>query len=259
MIHHTITLLAVSLALVIACNPSEVADPMSHIADQKVKEVLNRGFNSAGGLDTYMNLDEVTFTKKTILYLPDGGIESEVIQQHNYDLYPELRGDITWSDSLGDHGIHYSTADTYKSLNGERLAGSETSARQGFYSNYYVLFLPYKLIDPGVTLSYDGVAEIGDRSAEIIKATYSPEKHDNHSTSDEWYLYFDTTDGRVLANLVYHPPTYAFIENTSTTEEFPLRMNVYRQTWRTDKDRNKEYLRGEFWYSDYGFSSITQN
>ena len=113
-------------------------------------------------------------------------------------------------------------------------------------------------MDQGVNLSYEGKTSIQGQSCDILKATYDPDTHDEHSTKDEWTFYVSEQSGYVLANLVYHPPTYAYIENIKTSDEYPLRMNLYRQTWRTDKDLNREYLRGEFWYSDYMMSSMAK-
>ncbi len=237
-----------------ACKQSSVIDHLAHITDTEVKSQLMTACESAGGLDNYLSIDSITYDKRSVLYLPDGGVESEVRQHHAYKLSPELSGVITWSDSIGDHSIVYNQTAPYKTLNGEKILNSTKSARESFMSSYYVLFLPFKLIDPGVNLSYEGTTDIDDKKADILKASYAPATHANHSTDDEWSFFINQADGSVLSNLVYHPPTYAYIENTEYTDDYPLRMNTYRQTWRTDKNRNKEYLRGEFWYSNYNFT-----
>jgi hypothetical protein len=238
------------------CNHPPEDALLAHISDPQIKELIKYTCEASGGIVTYQNLDSVHYTKKTILYLSDGSVESEVIQEHRYELHPHTSGSITWSDSLGDHKVYYSQEEAYKMKDGVRLPGSEASAKSTFMSSYYVLFIPYKLMDPGVNLTYEGLDQINDRSVHVLKATYDPKAHDNHSTSDDWYYFIDEEEGYISANLVYHAPTYAYIENIKTTDAHPLRMNEYRRTWRTDKKRNKEYLRGEFWYSDYRFTLI---
>lgn len=249
-------ILTITLGLIVTSCKVESPDPLNHIDDQEVKRVLNKAYESAGGFDTYANMDSIIFNKKTVLYLADGSIESSVDQRHAYSLHPTPSGTISWSDSIGDRTIRFGPKGAFKTLNGKQVPDSEKSATSSFFSNYYVLFLPFKFVDPGVTLSYEGTTTIDKRKADIVKAVYAPEVYDNHSTSDEWWLFFDQEDGKVISNLVYHEPTYAYIENTESTEQYPLRMNLFRQTWRTDHDRNKEYLRGEFWYSNYKFTSI---
>ncbi len=238
------------------CQLQNEEDDFSHIGDQDVKRILKRAFDSAGTLKSYRDIESIRYRKKTILYNEDGSIESSVDQIHEMRLSPSLTGSIIWTDSTGNRMIYHSQSESYTKLNDQIVPNTSESAKQSFFSNYFVLFIPFKLLDTGVQLTFEGTTELASNArADIIKAVYSPEQYDNHSTSDEWYFFFDSTTGRVLANLVYHEPTYAFIENIETTEEFPIRMNVYRKTWRTDKDRNKQYLRGEFWYSDYEFES----
>jgi len=241
----------------ISCTQKAPIDPLSHLADNKVKQVLAKGLESAGGVNNYWSIDSISYKKRSVLYLPDGSIESDVNQLHKYKLQPEVSGTISWQDSTGNHQIIYSSKDAYQMLNQEKINDSGDAATKIFFSNYYVLFLPFKLMDPGATLFYEGVTTLENNvEADVIKATYNPDEYDNHSTSDEWYLYFDKADGRVLGNLVHHPPTFAFIENIRTTDQHPIRMNLYRKTWRTDKARSKEYLRGEFWYQDYNFTQV---
>ncbi len=237
-----------------SCKETKTIDHLAHITDSEVKSKLADACASSGGLDNYMSIDSIIYDKRSVLYLADGGVESEVRQHHAYKINPELSGVISWSDSIGDHSIVYNESVPYKTLNGKKIPNSAKSAKQSFMSSYYVLFLPFKLIDPGVNLTYEGTTDVDGIKADMIKATYAPAVHDNHSTDDEWTFFLNQKDGSVLSNLVYHPPTYAYIENTEYTDEYPLRMNTYRQTWRTDKNRNKEYLRGEFWYSNYKFT-----
>lgn len=256
MTYHLRLLVGLTFVFMYNCRSDKSIDHYSHIDDESVKSILQKAFDSAGGLETYLDLDSVVFDKRTILYLSDGKIESEVQQHHKYGLQPSASGRISWTDSLGRHEVVHGPNGSYKSLNEEKIEDSSASAKSVFMSNYYVLFLPFKLLDPGTILSYEGVTSIDGHEVDIVKATYAPAVHENHSTSDDWYLFFSKSDGRVVANLVYHEPTYAFIENNEWTDKYPLRMNVYRQTWRTDFERNKEYLRGEFWYNNYRFKSL---
>ena len=228
-------------------------DHFSHISDSDVKRVLQEACSVSGGMDAYLQVDSITYMKRSRLVLEDGSTESDVTQLHAYQLQPTLSGSITWEDSLGSHAILYSEDDPHRTLNGIRTDHTPDAVSKSFMGSYFVLFIPYKMADPNVQLEYEGITTIDQREYDVIAAHYTPEKHSNHSTDDVWRLFCDRKDGSVISNLVHHPPTYAYIENLETTDEYPLRMNTYRQTWRTDKDRNKEYLRGEFWYWDYSF------
>lgn len=224
--------------------------------DDKVNDVLTRALNSAGGLDRYQSLDSIVYRKRSVLYHADGSVESDQYQLHAYALRPALSGEISWTDSLGDHGIHYDNPSTYKSLNGEKIPNSEESARKSFLSSHFVLMMPYKLIDPGVTLTYDGTTTIDSMTVDVLKAEYNPTDNENHSTSDVWWGYFEQGSGEFVASMVYHHPTYAYIENTIRETVGPMKQNLRRHSWRTDSLRNKQFLRAEFWYEDFKYPVV---
>jgi len=233
--------------------------PFAHISDDNVVRILNSAFKAAGGLEDYRNMKSISYEKRSVLFLADGGIESDVTQQHKYTLQPHLTGEITWQSDGKSNRIYYSPQAIYKEENGVRIPNSEESAQKSFFSATYVLFIPFKLLDPGAQLTYQGRDTLDSgKIADVIHAEYDAAKHDNHSTSEIWWYYFDATDGSHLSSLVYHPPTYAYIENDVITDEHEIRFNVYRKTFRTDAYRNKEYLRGEFYYSNYVINEATE-
>ncbi len=250
------TLLFLLLIFLIGCTSTpedkKQENPMAHISDVNVVKVLDKAFNTAGGLEDYRNMKSISYQKRSVLFLEDGSTESDLTQQHSYTLQPELTGEITWESDGKSYRTFYSALDTYKEEDGVRIPDSEESARKSFFSATYVLFIPFKLLDPGAKLTYEGRDTLDDGTiADVIRAEYDAAKHDNHSTSEVWWYYFDANDGAHLSSLVFHPPTYAYIENDEITDDYDIRFNVYRKTFRTDADRNKEYLRGEFYYSDY--------
>ena len=119
-------------------------------------------------------------------------------------------------------------------------------------SAIYVLGMPFKLLDAGATLEFTQTVTLeSGKQADEIKATYNPEAHQNHSTTDVWYYYFDHQDGTFYGAMVHHPPTYAYIQNLDFHEHAGLKFHAHRKSYRSDSLRNIKYLRAEFWYSDY--------
>ena len=227
-----------------------VVSDFSH-ADPQVQKVLLKAFEANGGYETYQNLASLSYKKRSILYYPDGGVESDVTQYHEYTISPELSATIFWTKDGQRHSIQYDHGVGQKYIDGELIPDGSKSATSSFLSAHYVLFMPFKLADKYVQLSYAGVDNVLDKEVDVIKAVYSPTDHDSHSTSDTWWYYFDRNSGDYAGSMVYHEPTYAFIENTRQNTDLPLVMNTYRVSHRVDSDRNKEYVRGEFFYEDY--------
>ena len=216
-----------------------------------VTRILTRAFEKAGGLDKYRHLNTISYTKRSILYDSDGEIESDVTQSHDYRLLPDLEGTIQWQDNGIEHEVQYRDKEGYQYIDGV-LKGVGEFAAKSFLSAYYVLFMPFKLADPGVILTYEGEVTLDSGArADVIKAVYEPESNANHSTSDTWWFYFDLTHGDYLASMVHHPPTYALIENTTKSRDGRLVLNSYRRSFRVDDKMEKQFLRGEFYYSDF--------
>jgi hypothetical protein len=112
--------------------------------------------------------------------------------------------------------------------------------------------MPFKLLDPGTRIAHEGIDTLDNgRIVDVIKAIYDPGENENHSTQDVWWYYFDRENGSYLASMVYHEPTYAYIENNRITDEHEIRFNTYRESYRTDSLKNKQSLRGVFHYSDF--------
>ncbi len=238
--------------LLTSCKSETERPDFSPIEDDRVKRILTEAMDEAGGWSSWKGIERISYTKKSILYHANGAVESEVNQEHRYLLKPTLKGSIKWRDDQGEHEIVYGPEGAGKYLNGIFTEGSEQTAYESFLSAVYVLFQPFKLLDPGTRLSYVGLdsLETGQR-VEVIRASYAPDEHQNHSTADTWHYYFDQGSSRILANMVHHPPTYAYIENIEFTDDYPIRLHTYRESWRVDSLRNKEFLRGVFFYGGY--------
>lgn len=220
--------------------------------DAEVSRVLHRAFEKAGGWDKWETLSTISYKKRSVLYLENGDVESDVTQFHEYQVKPTISASIFWRKEGNRHSIIVQDGTANKYLNGELVAENDPAVYKSFLSAHYVLFMPFKLADAGVSLTYEGVESLEDNvEVDVIKASYAPATHENHSTSDLWYYYFDRSNGVFLGSMVYHAPTYAYIKNSEINDQLPITMNTYRESYRVDKNRNREYLRGEFFYADY--------
>ncbi|MEM9293260.1 MAG: hypothetical protein AAGD01_16375 [Acidobacteriota bacterium] len=119
----------------------------------------------------------------------------------------------TWDKATGDHRIEGRTRDgnTYVVLhnlnsregrawkNGEETTGEEQdallqSAYGAWINDTYWLLAPYKLLDPGVTLSYEGKEELDDTVYETVKLTFDSV---GLTPGDTYWVYIDHETGLV--------------------------------------------------------------
>ncbi len=226
-------------------------DPYAHISDIKTREIIKAAIDKSGTIDVWQRLKEIRYQKHSVLYFSDGSEESNVIQQHVYRMSPEFEADITWEKNGDRHYLQYTSQFARKFVNDTLQESNEESLRQSVMSAIYVLGMPFKLLDEGVELTYEGVTNFEGISAHAIEARYSSDNNENHSTDDLWWYYFDSENADFLGAMVYHAPTYAMIRNLEFDQSTPIRFHKHRKSYRTDSTRNIEYLRAQFWYDNY--------
>lgn len=226
-------------------------DPYAHISDGKIKEILKAAIDVSGTIDVWRDLKEIRYQKHSVLYLSDGSEESNVIQQHVYRMSPEFEADITWEVDDDRHYLQYTSQAAKKFVNDTLQEANEESLRQSVMSAIYVLGMPFKLLDEGVMLTYEGITDFEGFQAHAIEARYSSDENKNHSTDDLWWYYFDVQNSSFLGAMVYHAPTYAMIRNLEFDQSTPIKFHKHRKSYRTDSSRNIEYLRAQFWYDKY--------
>ena len=232
---------------------SENSDPYATIQDEKVRSLLKKAITKAGGLENWNKLERMQFQKYFALYREDGSTENEVLQQHNYLLQPKEQINITWRKDNLNHKILFEDGAVKKMINrqADTLANLQ-SLKNSVLSATFVISIPYKLLDEGVELSYAGLDTLEDNQVvEVLKASYAPEKHNNHSTSDIWWHYFDAKDYKQLGYMVQHVDHYSYVKNLSFHENDGFVFPKSRESYRVDSLRNILYLRAKYLYEDY--------
>jgi len=243
-------LLFISSLLLINCTDQKTSPEIEEIEKSKVDQVIDRAIEWAGGMERWRSLKQLTYQKRSRLLYENGQVEYDITQLHDYTFSPSLLMNINWDTEAGQNKMVHSDTVSYKLLN-DSLISQGNKIRESAFSALYVIGMPFKLKDPGIHLSYEGQQIFQGRTADIIKATYSPVKYKNHSTSDDWWYYFDAENSAFLGCKVYHYPTYALIENIAFHEVEDMKFQKRRMSYRCDSLGNKQFLRAEFWYEDY--------
>ena len=234
--------------------PIAEPNPFEHISDSKVVEVLQKVFEKAGGLGRWNNLKEMHFEKHFALLDSAGNIEMDVIQRHDYFNEPKNQINISWEDKDGNPNKIVSENGEIKKLKNEEIdtSAKPESLKNTILSSTFVIGIPFKLLDKGVELSYDGIDSLRTgKKVHVIKAVYNPSTHNNHSKPDTWWHYFDENDYRQLGYMVQHDDHYSYIENLTFTKSNDFLLTETRKSYRVDSHRNILYLRADYEYSDY--------
>jgi len=227
--------------------------PYDHIQSEEVRSVLEKAITHAGGITAWNNSPGYQFKKRGILYLEDGTIESKNTQVLQFKDHPQLEGTITWNNVADtvDTVIEYRDGKAIKYIN-DVAQGEDVNeaARQAFLGAHIVMSMPFKLLDPGVGLIYGGEQEQFGKTVKVLIADYNS-ANAHHTASHRWWHYFDASTSDYIGYKVFHPPTYAQVENLSSTSINGIKYPTDRITWRVDSLDNKQFIRAKYAYSEF--------
>lgn len=255
--NHSQLLFLLSICLLNACKPEKrKAENQTIPSKITALEAVENAIKKAGTLEKWKNISSLKYTKKSRLLLEDGQVESEVTQHHHYHLRPQKTIRISWVVEKDSFLIVHNDSISQKFKN-DILVDQGEKVKSLVNSSMYVIGMPFKLLDKGTLLNYEGLTTLnGIDTVHTISATYAPNSYQNHATKDDWWYYFDKNNWAFVGSKVYHEPTYALIENLSMINNVGLTFPGTRKSYRCNEDGEKLFLRAEFWYSDYAIEFL---
>ena len=255
-----LSILCLFLGLIIfACQSNQTEqntpspDPMAHLKDQKIVSILNASFQRHGGLDKWQQRQSMQFKKYFALYDENGTTERAVHQEHHYVYQPNESIQISWTQDSSQHQIKKASDRINKWIDGQVDESAKSSSLNNtIASATFVVDIPFKLLDKGVDLKYEGTDQLDSvTTVDVIRATYNPDQHAHHTTPDIWWYYFDQKDARLCGYMVKHLDHYSYVRNLSYIEKDGYLLTKDRKSYRVDSLRNLLYLRADYAYSDY--------
>lgn len=225
--------LLISLIFLFSCSNKEETS-------EKARQIVDLAIEAHGCMEYWKNLETLKFNKKTVLYNADGTIERSSLERHTLHQKDTLYGEIVSIDPNQKYTTHFADGKGLKVM-----ADTTVDRTNAFLSSHFVVNQPFKMLDPGVQLTYLGLDTLANKKVvHVVKAFYgSPE-------DDVWWFYFDVETHVLLATLIYHAPTYAFVDNEKIEMIDGILWNTERTTYRTDSLRNVQFVRAEFVYSE---------
>ena len=239
-----------------SCNPEkspQQASPYRQIEDPQAREILQKAIDRAGGWDRWNDVIRMKFDKYTALYEESGQLESEVRQRHKYTFRPEYRVDISWESDGMEQAIQYEDGEVSRLTGGETFEEVDsTSLMNSVLSATFVISLPFKLLDEGVVLQYDGIDTLHDgQVVRTVKAVYRPSEYNHHSTPDTWWHFFSEDDYRHTGYVVQHADHFSYVKNLSYAEIEGFLFPRDRISSRVDSLQNILYTRARYEYTAY--------
>lgn len=219
----------------------------SQSPEKQALEVLEKAVEAHGGLEKWENVSVLQFRKWTRLLDENGNVESELDQWHEFRFDPYFEGKITWTKDSLEHVIHYDGANLSYSMGGNQVqnAGFLASKKKDFDAAFYTVAQPWKLLEEGNALSYEGIKTLENgQTVHSVRVDYGPE-------SDIWWYYFDQTTYHMAGSEVQLKDHRSLVYDLAEENAGGLKLHGKRESWRISEQGERLFLRAEYRYSEY--------
>lgn len=215
--------------------------------EKEAENLLEKSIKAHGGKDAWEDISELKFRKWTRLWDENGNIESELDQWHEFRFKPYFEGKITWEKDSVKHVISYDGANLSYFMSGNEVKneGFLASKKKDFDAAFYTVAQPWKLMDGGGVLKYEGKRTLENgMTVESILVDYGPE-------SDTWWYYFDPETFLMKGNEVQLKDHRSLVYDLSEENIEGLKLHGQRESWRINEKGERLFLRAEYLYSEY--------
>jgi len=244
--HTTLAIITMVILTVASCNTSKQDQKIS---TTQAREIIEKSIGYHGDINTYNQLNHFSFEKAFSLYKSDGSLEYHRTQFHDY--YPsESKYHIRWKEKNNSFKNSQYTTQFSQEIDGKKNTSIDDSKiKSAIDASVFTIFLPWKLLDVGTNLTYDGEKTLADgKEVYVVKASYNPTQHKNHTRTDIWWHYFDKESYRHEGYKV------ALIDHTSLVRNLDFQtVNGFtfpktRKSWRVNESNEILYLRAAYDY-----------
>ena len=223
----------------------EGIDSCEALPDNQAGDVVKKAIAAAGGWDNWKSKDNFSFYKKITQLDSTGTVKKIVKQLHTYQLKDGFKARMEWSVGSNNFLILNDGDKAIKYKNGIEMTDkkSENEAWNSSYGSHYVIGIPYKLADPGVTLGYNGID-----STLLGKPVHSVQVEYDKGVGitggmHRWIYYFDLDTYDLAANFQdygdgHSLTTYEVFESVGTHT-----IHNKRFSYASNKDKEKVQLK----------------
>ncbi|MEO7444739.1 MAG: DUF6503 family protein [Ferruginibacter sp.] len=181
----------------------KVEDPTSLpvTMDDSSRAIINRAITYAGGEVAWHNTKTISFDKKSISYDSTGNVSRQIDQHFDYMMVPQFKARATYMIQDTSITLIHDGRMARKFYNGKPSEEQKDidGAWNSCYGSQFVLCMPFKLKDPGITATYMGEVKLKNgKDAQLIRTSYI--KGAGSNPDHIWYYYFEPGTGKLLAN-----------------------------------------------------------
>jgi len=214
-------------------------NPMTRLPNNQAGEVVKKAIAYVGGWDKWANKTNFSFYKN-ITQLDSTGQEIRTTRQlHQYRLQPNFGARMSWEKAGKKYVIVNNGEEAWKYEDGKELTDdkSKKEAWNSSFGSNYVIAMPFKLTDPGVILTYDGIDTLeGDKVVHALKVEY--EKGAGSSGGfHTWWYYFDKETYDLVANYLDYGNGHSYTNYQTFTNIGGIRIHELRHSHAANEEK----------------------
>jgi len=215
--------------------------------EKQAQQILEKSMEAHGGSEKWEKVSSLKFRKWTRLLTDSGTVESELDQLLEFRMKPYFEGKITWTKDSVEHVSSWDGSQMNYSMGGNEIQNADflKSKKADFDAAFYAVAQPWKLLDEGNKLIYEGQKTLeNEQLAEVVRVDYGPE-------SDSWWYYFDPVSFQLIGNEVQLKDHRSLIYTMTYERAGDLVLHGKRVSYRVNEKGEKLYTRAEYLYSEY--------
>ena len=233
--------------MAISCqrNEENVMDGYEALPNNKAGEIIRLAIDRAGGWESWKNKENFSFFKKITHLDSTGAVERSVRQHHTYNLKGGFKARMEWKADDDTYLIVNNGEQAKKYENGEELTDhrSKNEAWNSSFGSHYVIGMPYKLTDPGVTLTYEGIDTVVlERPVHSVKVEYA-EGAGSTGGMHQWWYYFETDTYDLAGNYLDYGEGHSFTSYEVFETVKGHRIHNKRYSYLSNESRERVMLR----------------
>jgi len=207
-------------------------NPMTSLPDNQAGEVVRKAIDYVGGWNQWAAKENFSFYKNITQLDSTGQVRKITRQLHQYQLKPNFSARMSWESGGKKYVIINNGKQAWKYENGKELTDdkSKNEAWNSSYGSNYVIAMPFKLTDPGVILTYDGIDTLAEnRVVHALKVEY--EKGAGSSGGyHTWWYYFDENTYDLVANYLDYGKGHSYTSYQTFTKIGGIRIHELRNS-----------------------------
>lgn len=223
----------------------KVITPMERLPNNEAGEVVKKAIAFAGGWDAWEGKENFSFYKKITQLDSSGAVKRIVKQLHQYDLGDQFRARMTWSMDSSNYLIINNGQEAKKYKEGKELNDkkSNNEAWNSSFGSHYVISMPYKLTDPGVILTYEGIDEtVLDQPVHALKVEYA-KGAGSTGGMHLWYYYFDKYNYDLVGNYLNYGEGHSLTTYEVFEDVEGMRFHNRRYSYSSNENKERVLLR----------------